>query len=135
MLFVRPHGFDGGGRGKSWPIWVNLKSSKICPRSLWILPINPEKYFFAPVWNCLLFDYTFKWPKEYCFTTYILTYKIYYMSQNVSKYVIKISLIFFPDFRHVPESEIQSKLEHLNHIMSHDWPQDPSMFYAHCKYC
>ena len=38
------------------------------------------------------------------------------------------------EFQNVPESELQSKLEHLNHIMSQDWPQDPTMFYAQCKY-
>ena len=46
---------------------------------------------------------------------------------------------FFSDFSHhgADGKEIQSKLEHLNHIMSQDWPsqhqQERRMFPSHCK--
>ena len=51
-----------------------------------------------------------------------------------SSKIIQSILSFVSEFQNVPESELQSKLEHLNHIMSQDWPQDPTMFYAQCKY-
>ena len=51
-----------------------------------------------------------------------------------SSKIIQCNLSSVSEFQNVPESELQSKLEHLNHIMSQDWPQDPTMFYAQCKY-